>query len=155
MTSREQTIQHIVMVCTFLAEITKEFNKRAREHDLSKLESPEAEIFEEFTPKLAGSTYGSEEYKGFLVEMHVALDNHYKLNRHHPEHFEDGVDGMTLIDLMEMIADWKAATLRHNDGDILRSIEINTKRFKLSPQLAQILRNTVREFGWEERETDV
>jgi len=33
--------------------------------------------------------------------------------------------------------------LRHNDGDIMKSIEINKERFGLSDQLAQILRNSV------------
>jgi hypothetical protein len=50
---------------------------------------------------------------------------------------------MTLIDLCEMIADWKAATLRHNDGDILKSIEINQSRFGYSDEVKQILLNTV------------
>jgi len=39
------------------------------------------------TPKLAGSTYGSEEYKAFLGQMKPALDHHYAVNDHHPEHF--------------------------------------------------------------------
>lgn len=58
------------------------------------------------------------------------------------------VNGMSLLDLIEMLADWKAATERHANGDIRKSIDINTERFKLSPQLADILRNTVRELGW-------
>ena len=31
---------------------------------------------------------------------------------------------------------------------ILRSIEINTERFKISPQLVSILANTIREMKW-------
>ena len=34
-----------------------------------------------------------------------------------------------------MLADWKAATERHADGDLLRSLRLNTERFGLSPQL--------------------
>jgi hypothetical protein len=45
-----------------------------------------------------------------------------------------------------MFCDWKAATMRHNDGDIRKSIEINKKRFKMSEDLAQIFRNTVELF---------
>lgn len=59
-----------------------------------------------------------------------------------------GVDGMDLMDLAEMLCDWKAATLRHDDGDIMMSIEINTERFGLSPQLVHILRNTVENMRW-------
>ena len=51
---------------------------------------------------------------------------------------------MTLIDLLEMFCDWKASTLRHNDGNLLRSIETNAERFKIDSQLTQILINTAR-----------
>jgi len=53
------------------------------------------------------------------------------------------VNNMNLFDLLEMIVDWLAATKRHADGDINKSIEINTERFGLSPQLVNILKNTV------------
>ena len=43
--------------------------KRAELHDASKMEDPEVEIFDEFTPKLKTSTYGSEEYKGLLARQ--------------------------------------------------------------------------------------
>jgi hypothetical protein len=43
------------------------------------------------------------------------------------------------------------ASERHITGDVLKSIEINTKRFSISPQLAAILVNTVREI-WPKKE---
>lgn len=52
------------------------------------------------------------------------------------------VNGMNLFDILEMFIDWNAAVLRHANGDINKSIEINTKRFALSPQLVQIFKNT-------------
>ena len=51
---------------------------------------------------------------------------------------------MDLLDIIEMLCDWWAATERHADGDIISSIHKNTGRFSLSPQLAKILENTVR-----------
>lgn len=138
-----ETWQHIDLVMRLLAVMQFEIAKRQFTHDRSKLVSPEVEIFTEFTPKLANCTYGSEEYKQFLQEMKPALIHHYAHNRHHPDFFENGVEGMNLIDLVEMLCDWMAASRRHCDGDINRSIEINATRFNLSPQLAQILANTV------------
>ncbi len=44
---------------------------------------------------------------------------------------------------VELLCDWKTATLRHADGDINKSIEFSAKRFGMSEQLVQILRNTV------------
>ncbi len=152
--------------------IEADLETRGYIHDRSKLQKPEKPIFDEFTPKLKGCTYGSEEYKGFLKGMGVALEHHYKNNRHHPEHFiyyecngcfkrfyeepkvcdvcgytqfqiRSDITQMNLIDLIEMLMDWKAATLRHADGDILRSIELNQKRFEYSDELKKIFLNTI------------
>jgi hypothetical protein len=145
MDSRLDTYKHIQAVQGFVGRVVDSLLRRQRDHDQSKLVSPEVEIFNEYTPKLATSTYGSDEYKSFLAGMKPALDHHYAANSHHPEHFVDGVRGMSLLDLTEMLCDWKAATMRHNDGDIRRSIEINQKRFGYTDELKQILLNTLHE----------
>ena len=117
---------------------------RGVKHDASKLESPEVEVFAEYTPKLNSTTFGSEEYYTNLEGMKSALDHHYASNRHHPEHFVNGINDMTLVDILEMFCDWKASTLRHNDGNLLKSIETNAERFHMDGQLKQILINTAR-----------
>jgi len=139
---RPKTLEHIAEVHKQINLVIEELIKRAQTHDASKLESPEREIFDEYTPKLKDTTYGSDEYKGYLTQMKVALDHHYKANMHHPEHFNE-MSEMNLIDLIEMICDWYAATKRHIDGDIYKSIDINKKRFGISDQLTQILHNTI------------
>ncbi len=141
--SEKATCEHIGTVRAFMGLVNADIVRRCLAHDQSKLESPEKEGFEEFTPKLATSTYGSDEYKGFLAAMKPFLDHHYAANDHHPEHFPDGIRGMSLLSLLEMLCDWKAATLRHNDGDIRRSIELNQKRFGYSDELKQIFLNTL------------
>jgi hypothetical protein len=171
---RPETLKHIKNVKQMLKKINEELYYRGRIHDSSKLKSPEQEIFDEYTPKLKNTTYGSEKYKQYLKEMSVALDHHYDNNRHHPEHFSKrwkcdncneeynysptecqicshvncftrmgNTTGMNLVDIIEMLCDWKAATLRHADGNLLKSIEINKKRFKMSDELESILLNTV------------
>jgi hypothetical protein len=80
--------------------------------------------------------------------MKTPLEHHYAANSHHPEHFANGVAGMSLFDVVEMLMDWKAASERHADGDIWGSIVHNTERFGLEPQIADVLRNTAREMGW-------
>jgi len=57
---------------------------------------------------------------------------------------------MNLIDLCEMIADWKAASERQNNGNLIKSIEINAKRFNIDAQLKQILLNTAKLYDEEE-----
>ena len=117
---------------------------RGINHDKSKLETPEKEEFDIWTPKLRYSTYGSDEYKFFLKELKKALSHHYRYNRHHPEHFGNGIYGMTIMDLIEMLCDWKAASERHDDGDIFKSIEINQKRFGYSDSMRKVLVNTIK-----------
>ena len=121
-----------------------ELEERGINHDHSKLVSPEKEGFDIWTPALRGTTYGSEEYKRFLKELGKVLAHHYQVNRHHPEHFENGIYGMNIIDLTEMICDWKAASERHNDGDIIDSINnINKTRFGYDDSMEKVLKNTV------------
>lgn len=141
-----QTYEHKRQVSWNITSIIHDLLLRSLLHDDTKLESPEVEIFAEYTHTLASTTYGSEEYRQYLKEMQVALDHHYSNNRHHPEYHFEGVRGMTLIDLIEMICDWVAATMRHDDGDIYKSLEINQERFGYSDELKQIFRNTVDEY---------
>lgn len=152
--STADTLRHAARVAELLAPLAAEVVARGIAHDRSKTQDPELAVFNEFTPKLKDSTYGSEEYKGFLAGMGAGLAHHYSANRHHPEHFTDGVNSMTLVDLLEMLADWKAATERHADGDLAKSLKIQRERFNLSDQLVQILWNTAAFYGWLPRSAD-
>lgn len=144
--SRVDTQEHIAKVREYLCTMIDKLSVRAVFHDESKLDSPEVEVFDEVTPLLRGMTYGSDEYKESLARMKPALDHHYAHNSHHPEHYPEGIRGMCLLDLVEMLCDWKAAALRHADGDLLKSIELNQKRFGYSDELKQIFLNTVKYF---------
>ena len=142
--TRLQTLEHVLTVGTLLDLCSRLLHERAAVHDLSKNAPEELDTFIEMTPKLKGSTYGSDEYKSLLASMKPALDHHYRENfSHHPEGNPDGMNSMNLLDMVEMFCDWMAATRRHANGDIMKSIDINEKRFSMSPQLAQIFRNTV------------
>ena len=136
--SEKETLQHIRRVQQLLNQVVGALLERARLHDESKLSDPEVEVFEEYTSRLKSVTYGSEEYQECLAGMKPALDHHYRMNRHHPECHDKGVEGMSLIDLIEMLVDWKAASERHTDGDIHRSIRINQTRFGYGDALASI-----------------
>ncbi len=138
-----ETLKHINEVRKNLFKFVLEFDKRAQLHDLSKLESPELEIFAENTDKLALTPYGGEEYQKLLETVKPAIQHHYSKNRHHPEFHKNGIEDMDLIDLSEMLADWIAATQRNKNGNIRKSIEINAKKHNMSPQLQKIFENTV------------
>ena len=146
--STEDTKEHIENVRKFLHRVIAELCVRVTHHDDSKLQEPEKSMYDAYTPKLRAMTYGSDEYKQCLKEMGVALKHHYENNSHHPEHYPNGINGMSLLDVIEMLADWKAAGLRHADGSVQQSLKVNKERFGISGQLAEILQNTVKELGW-------
>lgn len=137
-----ETYEHINKVQYFIQILVKDLLDRALKHDQSKLASPEVELFTEYTPQLSAMTYGSEEFNECKKKLTVALEHHYAVNRHHPEHFPNGIEDMNLLDLVEMFCDWKASSMRHNDGNLLKSIEINAKRFGMTKQLTKIFENT-------------
>ena len=143
------TTLHINRVRFLLDQCAITLLERGARHDASKLEEPEKAIFDTVGNRLATITYAGEEYKHSLADLKTALDHHYAQNAHHPEHYSNGIDGMSLFDLTEMLMDWKAASERHPGGtDILRSIEISSDRFSVNEQLKKILLNTVKEIGW-------
>lgn len=142
------TLEHIHKVGLYLANVANRISIRGIVHDLSKFDDAEIETFVRMTPKLRGMTYGSSEYAEALAEMKPALDHHYKNNRHHPEYWEFGVCQMSLIDLIEMLCDWKAATERHADGDLVRSMKQNRERFGISDGVFLALVNTACELNW-------
>lgn len=141
--SRVDTIEHIVKVQENLYELSGQLLDRAAVHDQSKLTEPELSSFAIFGPKLRSTTYGDEGYEDNRRQMGDALAHHYAHNSHHPEHYETGVNGMDLIDILEMLADWKAACERHDDGNLYNSLAINAKRFNMSDQLVDIFYNTI------------
>lgn len=139
-----QTCIHIFRVQELLNGVIKELIERGHKHDQSKLASPEVELFTEYTPSLAPTTYGSVEYNEYKAKLGPALEHHYANNSHHPEFWKDGINDMSLIDILEMLIDWKASSERHHNGNIRKSIEINANRFGMSPQLTKLLENTAK-----------
>lgn len=147
--STQETQEHIERVRNLLAAVQAGLWKRSLEHDASKLQEPEKSGFDSMTQKLKDTEYGSEEYRATLREFKPVIDHHYANNRHHPEHWPGGIFDMSLLDLVEMLCDWKAASERMKDGgSVGRSIVLNKRRFKIDNQLESILWNTALELKW-------
>lgn len=154
--SRPETRQHIDRVRYFLARAATNLRIRGGQHDRSKLEEPELSAFDEATPKLANLEYGSEEYKASLRALGPALQHHFEHNDHHPEfHGDRGVRGMSLMALIEMLCDWRAASermkQRTDDPEKVKTFADgllhNKERFEISDDLYEILLNTADELG--------
>jgi len=144
--SRQDTLEHIEKVFQAIRVIRMELLDRSVQHDNSKLKEPEKSVIDEYTPKMKEMVYNSLEYKQCLQEMELMLEHHYSKNRHHVEYFSNGVNGMNLVDIVELFCDWYAAAQRNKGGDIYKSIEIGRGRFGISDQLINIFKNTVELF---------
>jgi len=145
--------KHQLLVAKHLMTFSQKLLDRAKEHDNSKFSKEERPYFVKMARKLKKLTFGTKEYKEALKELKPALDHHYANNKHHPEFnningfsfstLNDCIRSMDLIDIVEMLCDWLAATQKHDDGDIFRSIKINEKRYGINDQLSQVFRNTI------------
>lgn len=146
--SREDTLEHIRKVEARMGVVLHELRIRAENHDMSKLWEPEKSGYDQLTADLKDIVYGTDEYRAALAAAKPVIDHHYAHNSHHPEHYMDGINGMSLLDIIEMLCDWKAASERTKQGSITESLAHNKQRFHISDQLAEILWNTVQELGW-------
>lgn len=146
MTHDSETLKHVNEVRANIWTLIKELDRRAAVHDSSKFEEPERSVFASKTPKLAKTEYGTPAYQELLEEVRPAILHHYSKNTHHPEHWPNGVEGMDLLDVVEMLSDWAAAVKRNKNGNVHKSIQVNRERFGLSDQLVSILENTVNRY---------
>ena len=144
--SRPDTYKHIGRVRELLGDVITDLIYRGDRHDESKLVSPEVEAFDALGPPGAVK-YDSPEYKANLDALEGALDHHYRNNRHHPNHWPNGIHDMSMIDMLEMLCDWKASCERYGN-DFAETLPINTKRFGYGEELETLFRRTAEELGW-------
>jgi len=145
--STADTNAHINNVQARIGELMTELMRRAAWHDMSKLREPEKSGYDYWKPILRTLPEDSAEMEQARREMDTLLQHHYAENPgHHPQGNERGIAGMSLLGLLEMLADWRAGADEKPPHVLL--LDYNIKRFGIEPQLAEILRNTVRELGW-------
>ena len=117
-------IDHKRRVAHFMQKAANDLFARAVVHDNSKFEPEEFELYDKLFPELQKYPYGSPELKVVYAQLGPALKHHLKVNRHHPEYHERGIEGMNWNDIQEMISDWLAASSRSKTG-IEKGLEIN------------------------------
>lgn len=133
--------KHRNRIKTLISGFIYELNRRIEDHDKSSFETQERSLLDDIVA-LGELQCGSEEYN----KLKESIDNkhHHASNSHHPEYFKFGIDGMSLLDLIEMLCDWKAIAAEHR-CDFDQVLSENIKRFNISPQLESVIRNTIKE----------
>ncbi len=145
---RNSVLAHKLSVKIGLQRVIDDLYKRADNHDDDKLEGEVLDSFYEISGKFEHAKFGSKEYENVLEKLKPTLDKHYAINEHHPQHNENGISGMNLMAILEMLVDWKSASSAYGDTSFLTSMEINKKRFNIDEQLYQVLLNTAESLGY-------
>jgi hypothetical protein len=140
-----ETRAHIAEVQQLLETFALQLVLRGHHHDRSKLGPKEKPHFDRAPPLRREVDLTSPEYMTALRQLGQALEHHYKVNSHHPEHYPNGVAGMCLVDLLEMVCDWKVTS--QSRGRSL-GLDYAFARFPVEPQLQSIIRNTAQRAGW-------
>ena len=144
--SRIDTNAHKEVVREVFGILIEDFKLRRLTHDASKFVSPEKEGYDKFIPMLKETPYASPEYVKVRQQMFdECLKHHYEVNRHHPEHFENGIKDFTIVDLVEYFVDTYSASTR-SDTPFSEGLKFNAKKHNLPEEIVMIFENTVREY---------
>lgn len=135
------TLDHKAKVAALMIAMINDLMQRAAHHDDSKLQEPERSGYDALGVAMQGVAYGTPEYFAAIAANRPTVAHHYAHNRHHPEYHPDGVNDMTLDDLVEWACDCEGAAQRRGQHAIDHAAEIFT-RFEIGPQLQRIILNT-------------
>jgi hypothetical protein len=131
-----------------LTIVQQAIERRAIEHDASKMLDDEFSGFARINAIARVNKFGSEEYKASMKQEKATIDLHFSRNSHHPERpklmGEKAEEGrglpddctywsahsaarMTFLDIIEMVCDWWGARLGYNDSRMawLESVKFN------------------------------
>lgn len=139
--------EHKEKVSLIMNDIARSLVERAKVHDNSKMEEPELSLGIKMSRELTGIEYGTPEYFSIMEKYSDLKGAHYDKNSHHPEHYGNGINGMNLLDVVEMVSDWMAAMQQKNPSitreEALEGVEFNINRFEIDGALADVIRNSV------------
>jgi hypothetical protein len=151
----ERNIKHRYYVSFFLMKLIEDLFLRSNVHDVSKHSDEEFEGFRKSIYYLKGPWGQENRPPEILEQLNESLQIHYKRNDHHPEHFENGMEDMDLVQLLELIADWRAAMIGQDNHDIDETIATGQERFGYPDFMAKILKNTLIKIRQYELEADM
>lgn len=131
-----------------LVSVTQALERRALEHDASKMSDDEFAGFARINAIAREHKFGSPEYKASMQQERATIDLHFSRNSHHPERprilgeaaetarglpddatywAANEAARMTFLDVIEMVCDWWGARKGYNDTRMTwtQSVEVN------------------------------
>lgn len=149
------TLRHRALVRELLTACAAELVNRGVVHDESKFDPIEQGPLDEMQRLIeteGNVPFGSPEYEARKALLGPMLEHHYAKNSHHPEFYHsdhpdgDGVSGMDLFDLVEMVMDWKAASERGAESAM--NLTFLVEKYEIAWMLESVMRNTAKRLGW-------
>lgn len=149
-----------------LTFVTQALERRAIEHDASKMLDDEFSGFARINAIARTHKFGSDEYKASMQQEKATIDLHFGRNRHHPEHAKlrgeaaekerglpddctywsaHAAGSMTFLDVIEMVCDWWGARKGYDDNRMawMESVAMNleSKGKHLDPWKQELVRS--------------
>ena len=141
-------LRHISEVAENLEDIIHDLRKRGISHDRTKLEELEFDSFVKTQPKFKKVNYGSKEYQECVEAIKPAIEHHYQSNRHHTGFHKNGFADMNLLDILEMLADWKAASRRNPDLSFKESLPKAFEKYNIPENMQKHIIATLEYLRW-------
>jgi len=143
-----EVLQHQSRVRANIAEMRAKLELRGIRHDMSKLDAEEFDVFASTHEQFKTVNYNTPEYAECVRLAKPAVDAHYAKNSHHTAHYANGFADMSLFDIMEMLADWLAASVRSPDLTFVESLPAAFDRYDIPINMRIVILNTLIELGW-------
>jgi len=143
------TIVHVSEVAENLEICASNLRQRGHAHDRTKFQPMEFDAFVSTREKLKRAKFGAPEQQECVDTIRQAVDHHHANNQHHVQYYSDGIKDMSLLDILEMICDWRAATRRNSESRFKGFLEVAIKKYNISPELEKIIQTTLKELGWD------
>ena len=129
--------RHIRYVQLAIDEVSHELDRRGMAHDLSKMLDDEFAGFSRINAAARINKFGSPAYSEAMQREQRTIDLHFSRNRHHAEFYAEhpdalvnnrGAEGMTFLDIIEMVCDWRGAQQGYDDPrPWSETVELNFK----------------------------
>ena len=149
----DDTQEHIRAVHNNIETIAIDLVTRGNAHDRSKFEEvelgPLAEM-KEVEDREGPVEFGTPEYSARTAMLGDMWKHHVEHNDHHPEHFQNGIAGMNLMQIVEMLCDWQAAS-EQRDPSKTMNITFCVEKYGISADARAILSNTADSLGWKHK----
>lgn len=142
------TIVHISEVQENLFQMRAILEARGIAHDRTKFLAIEFDAFVKARPRFKEADYGSPEYQECVNMIRPSIDHHHANNRHHIAFYKNGFSDMNLFDILEMLADWKAASRRNSGLSFVDSLPRAFERYSIPKNMQKHIMATLKSLKW-------